>query len=175
VSSSNTSNISDEMRGVIGATLGRRVSYPVSESDIRRWAVAVYWPEQPPRRFWDSEYAKSTQRGGIVAPDEFNPFAWMVKEKNEPEVRLEANDPDRTEKTLGVTGPGLQFQLNGGVEVEYGVPVRPGDVITAVSTLDDYVERESRLGLMLITTMLDTWTNQDGEVVKRSRTTLLRY
>ena len=49
---------------------------PIRDSDIRRWALAVYWPAMPPRRFWDEEYARTTRSGGIVAPDEFNPFAW---------------------------------------------------------------------------------------------------
>jgi hypothetical protein len=55
------------------------------------------------------------------------------------------------------------------------VPIRPGDVITSVTTLDDYAERESRLGVMLLTVMLDTWTNQKAETVKESRMTLIRY
>ncbi len=39
------SNINDEMRAALGSEIGRRVSFPVSESDIRRWAIAVYYPE----------------------------------------------------------------------------------------------------------------------------------
>ena len=35
-----------ERRGVWGE---ERTSPPVAESDIRRWAIAVYWPETPPR------------------------------------------------------------------------------------------------------------------------------
>jgi hypothetical protein len=168
-------HISEEMKAAVGGVLGRRVSYPVSESDIRRWAVAVYWPETPPRRFWDAEYARTTRFGGIVAPEEFNPFAWMVAEKDEPKVKMDVNDGDRTEKLLGIKGPGLQNQLNGGLDTEYGVAMRPGDVISTVNSLDGYSEREGRLGLMLYTVMLDTWTNQDGAVVRRSRMTLIRY
>jgi hypothetical protein len=167
--------INDEMRAAIGTAMGRRVSYPVAASDIRRWAVAVYWPEEPPRRFWDAAYAAQTRYGGIVAPEEFNPFAWMVAEKEEPKVQIEPNDTDRTEKVLGIRGPGLKFQLNGGMEVDYGVPIRPGDVITAVTSLADYTQREGRLGSMLMTVSLDTWTNQSDETVKQSRMTLIRY
>ncbi|HZU76165.1 MAG TPA: MaoC family dehydratase N-terminal domain-containing protein, partial [Dehalococcoidia bacterium] len=50
-----------------------RYSPPVSLSDIRKWAIAVYWPEVPPRIFWDEEYAKTTRWGGIIAPQDFNP------------------------------------------------------------------------------------------------------
>ena len=53
--------------------------------------------------------------------------------------------------------------------------MRPGDVITSVSRLAGYSEREGRLGLMLFTTSEDTWTNQRGETVKTSRNTLIRY
>jgi hypothetical protein len=169
-----TGNISKEMRAAIGRTLSRRVSFPISESDIRRWAIAVYWPEPPPRRFWDSAYAKSAPCGGIVAPEEFNPFAWMAAER-EPLTEIESNDPDRTEKMLGIGGPGLKFQLNGGLETDYGVSMRPGDVITSVTRLAEYKEREGRLGPMLLTVSEDTWTNQDDDVVKRARSTLIRH
>ena len=69
------SHISREMADAIGGVLSERVSYPVAESDIRRWAIAVYYPAEPPRQFWDAAYAKSTRHGGIVAPEDFNPFA----------------------------------------------------------------------------------------------------
>jgi N-terminal half of MaoC dehydratase len=171
------SNISEEMRGAVGSRLSRSVSYPVSTSDIRRWALAVYWPEEPPALFIDEDYAKGTRYGGIVAPEEFNPFAWRAASTEVAAVveSGDINDTDRMERSLGISGPGLQFQLNGGMAVDYGVRMRPGDVITSESRLAEYAEREGRLGLMLFTTTEDTWTNQDDEVVKRTRTTLIRY
>jgi hypothetical protein len=168
-------NISEDMRNAIGRELSRRVSYPVSESDIRRWALAVYYPERPPQEFIDPAHAAKTHHKGIVAPQEFNPFAWLVAEDHSPDVEVDSNNPDRTEQILGLPGPGLKFQLNGGLEVEYVVPMRPGDLITAVSRLAEYRERPGRLGLMLFTVTEDTWTNQNGELVKRTRTTLIRY
>jgi hypothetical protein len=169
------SNITAAMRDAVGRQLARRVSFPVAESDIRRWAIAVYYPQEPPRRFWDEAYAKSTRYGGIVAPEDFNPFAWMAAEEEVPSVELGDNDPDQTELMLGIPGAGLKFQLNGGMEVDYGAPVRPGDVITSVNRLSGYTEREGRLGLMLFTTMEDSWANQKGDLVKRTRLTLIRY
>ena len=55
------------------------------------------------------------------------------------------------------------------------MPIRVGDVITAVNRLADYTERDGRLGLMLFTVIENTWTNQDDEFVKRTRMTLIRY
>ena len=169
------SYVSDVMRDAVGRQLGRRVSFPVSESDIRRWAIAVYYPDEPPRVFWDADVARNSPYGGIVAPQEFNPFAWMAAERDEPPAVIESNDPDRTELLLGIEGPGLKFQLNGGMEVGYGIPMRPGDVITSVTRLAGYRERQGRLGLMLFTVSEDTWTNQAGELVKQARQTLIRY
>ncbi len=170
-------HISSEMQAAVGRRTSRRVSFPVSRSDIRRWALAVYWPERPPRLYWDELYATATIHGGIVAPEEFNPFAWMAAEEEGPIVADadKPNDPDRLERSLGIEGPRLAFQLNGGVEVVYGARMRPGDVITSEGRLAEYTEREGRLGLMLLTVTEDTWTNERGEMVKRTRSTLIRY
>jgi N-terminal half of MaoC dehydratase len=167
------SNISAAMRDAVGRPLSRRVSFPVAESDIRRWAIAVYYPAEPPREFWDAAYAKSTRQGGIVAPEDFNPFAWMSADQEE--AKAAGSGPDRTEAVLGIDGPGLKNQLNGGMEVEYGARIRPGDTITSVTRLAGYSERTGRLGLMLFTTTEDTWTNGDGDLVKKTKVTLIRY
>ena len=52
--------ITQEMRDSIGVEKDKRVSFPVAASDIRKWAIAVYWPETPPRLYWDEDYAQST-------------------------------------------------------------------------------------------------------------------
>ncbi|GAA5056872.1 hypothetical protein HNP84_007121 [Thermocatellispora tengchongensis] len=167
--------ISEEMKAAVGRELRRSVSFPIAESDIRRWAIAVYYPEPPPAMFWDAEEAAATVHKGIVAPEEFNPFAWMTADGPRAGARQAGNDPGSTEKQLGITPPGLRNQLNGGVEVDYGVRMRPGDVITSVTRLASYAERSGRLGPMLMTVFEDTWTNQRDELVKRSRMTLIRY
>jgi hypothetical protein len=167
------SNISAAMRDAVGRQLSRKVSFPVAESDIRRWALAVYYPADPPRLFWDADYAKSTRHGGIIAPEDFNPFAWMSAQTEA--ANPGGDGPDRTEAVLGIDGPGLKNQLNGGIEVEYGARIRPGDTITSVTRLAGYSERAGRLGLMLFTTTEDTWTNADGDLVKTTKITLIRY
>jgi hypothetical protein len=167
-------NISSEMQGAIGREISRKVSFPISESDIRKWAMAIYYPEEPPRLYWDPKYAASTEHGGIVAPEEFNPFAWMSAEPNGVQ-KGGTIDGDYLETALGIKGPGLKFMLNGGMEADFVTRMRPGDVITSVGRLHGYKEREGRLGLMLFSTTEDTWTNQKGDVVKKQRMTLIRY
>lgn len=167
--------ISEDMRAAVGREMSRMVSYPVAESDIRKWALAIYYPEEPPARFWDDETAAQSPAGGIIAPEDFNPFAWLRADPKGVRRSSAATDADSMERSLGIEGPHLMNQLNGGVSVEYGVPIRPGDVITSVTRLGSYTERVGSLGLMLFTPMETTWTNQRDEVVKQSTLVLIRY
>ena len=168
--------ISEDMRAATGREFGTTLrSVPISVADIRRWALAIYYPEAPPRIFWDEDYAAS--RGGIVAPEEFNPFAWFTAEgpvlPGTFEGPVTGTGP---EEALAIEAPATSFVMNGGVEMVHGARMRPGDVITAGRPkLLQYREAQTRLGLMLITTTETTWTNQTGEMVRITRGTGLRY
>jgi hypothetical protein len=149
-------------------------SLPISASDIRRWAIAVYHPEVPPRLFWDEAYARRTVHGGIVAPEEFNPFAWITRDGP---ARRPPDAPRGgfIERGLGIAPPALRHDLFGGVEIEYaGARMRPGDVIRSSSVLVDYWEREGSLGLMLFTAVEVRWTLED-ESIRVARNVYIRY
>jgi hypothetical protein len=172
------SNISEAMKAAVGTVTGRTTSFPITDSDIRRWALAIYWPGKPPALFIDREVAAQSIYGGLVAPEDLNPFGWIVAnhESFTPSTaELEKNNPDNPEIALGIAGPGLKFQLNGGLSVQYGVRMREGDVITSESSVGEYSERKGRLGLMLFSRSISTWTNQNGELVKSTANTLIRY
>ena len=83
-------------------------------------------------------------------------------------------------RSLGGSAPDLPGAeafprvLDGGSEWTYHVPVRPGDEITAVPTLEALAEREARLGTMLIATYATAYTNQRGELVATQRSTTIR-
>jgi hypothetical protein len=155
--------ITEDIRKMLNIERDVMLAPPISDSDIRKWAIAVYWPETPPRQFWDAEYAKTTRWGGIVAPEDFNPFAWPV-------IRREAT---RLGGPIG-EGPG-QRVLNGGSEARYYAPMRPGDIIRSGTKLAEVYERTGRLGLMMFLINEITWTNQRGELVKVDRRTGIRY
>ncbi len=173
--------VTAEMRGLIGQPIETKVSFPIEAGEIRRWALAAHYPEEPPRRYWDAGSPDALLVGGIVAPGDFNPFAWMVASRSGPQV--EPLEVDRgllmagaTEQLLGVRPPELRHGLNGGIEILYGgAPMRPGDVITDTASISEYREREGRLGLMLFTTTDHRWVNQDGAHVKTQRLTYIRY
>ena len=149
-----------DRKGVWGP---ERISPPVAASDIRKWSIAVYWPEKPPRLYWDEEYAKQTRWGGIIAPQDFNPFAWPVEREIPPERA--------TPRGGGVGTRGM----NGGQTDTFFAPMRPGDVIRARSRLRDWEETQTRLGQTLFSYTETEWWNQNGELVKRRISTGIRY
>jgi hypothetical protein len=128
--------------------------------------LAVYFPEAPPWSLADADIE--------FAPEEFNPFAWAVAQRTG-RTDVDILDPAYTEKMMGIEGPTLAFQLNGGLEVVYHSRMRPHDVITSVERLSAYDERPGRLGMMLFTVKEDIWTNDAGALVKIERSTLIRY
>ena len=168
--------VTPEMRSIIGRPFQQIVSYPVSTSDIRKWAIAIYYPEVPPRLHWDEVYAAATAFGGIVAPEDFNPFAWATADPElAPRQEVLDLDWDYLEKRQGVNGPGLNTMLNGGSQTRYGPRIRPGDVIRSSSHVLSYAEKQGHMGTMLVTVTRSAWTNQRGEIVKETDRTTIRY
>lgn len=151
-----------EAKGVWGAS---RDSYPITATDIRRWAMATYYPHQPPKIYWDEDYAASSKYGGIIAPPDFNPFAWSLQKQTALKPGLSGRHPEG--KSL--TG------MNGGQTDTYGEPMRPGDVISARSRLLDWHEREGRLGHTLYVRNEIEWRNQRSELVKTRISIAIRY
>ncbi len=132
---------------------------PVTATDIHRWAMAVYWPVKPPRLFWDAEYARGTRWGGIVAPVEFNPFAWPLEGSGHRPAW-----PDFGRR---------RFSFSAGNEAEYHTSIRPGDVITGASSVVDIYEKTGRSGNLLFALAEAQLTNQRDQLVKVLRHTLV--
>jgi acyl dehydratase len=149
--------------GKVGRTLGPVAAPPVGANDIARWAIATYWPEPPPAPFLDRAAAEKGPWGGVVAPRDFDPFAWMPKR------------PWSGDWLWGMgTEPGKRV-LNGGQRNVYGAPIRPGDVIAVAHRFVDVVERETKRGPMVFFTSEQRWENQDGEPVRVGETTTIYY
>lgn len=154
-----TSLVSEAMRQDLGVWGDEETAPPVTLTDIRRWAMATWYPQTPPRLHWDQAHAATTRWGGVIAPPGFNPFAWPL---------------ERTPPRWMAYGHGM-VGLNGGQVETYGAPIRPGDVIRARSRLTEFFEREGRFGLMLYYYIELEWTNQDAEFVRRRVSTMIRY
>ena len=158
--------VTEEMIEAKGVWGDEDTSHPVTESDIRKWAIATYWPDKPPPLYWDEEYARGTKWGGIIAPRDFNPFAWPVDRPPGPPSA--GARPGQTPKK----GENI---LNGGQADTWFAPIRPGDVMTRRTRLSHWEERTGRLGLTLFSYTEIAWHNQDGELVRRRISTGIRY
>jgi hypothetical protein len=166
--------VTDDMRNIIGQIMRESVSYPVSTSDIRKWAISVYYPEEPPRLFWDNKYASTTKYGGIVAPEEFNPFAWSTQKPSLDEPKISGTS--FSERELGIEPPQYKAILLTEIRENYGaVRIRPSDVIRSTHRITDYFEREGRMGHMLYTTLSNEWRNQSDEWIRTTESVFLRY
>jgi acyl dehydratase len=148
----------------IGRPLATLHSLPVDANDIRRWAQAVYYPQPPPPDFYDLQVARRGPWGELVAPRDFNPYAWN------PDFH-----PDTYPWMRGMgVEPGSRG-LNGGQSSWYFAPIRVGDVISASVSLIDAFERDGRLGTMMFLLDEARWTNQRGELVRIGQRTSIYY
>jgi acyl dehydratase len=122
-------------RSSVGTEFDRTVLDPVSEEEIREYAV------------FTGEPVNTDDSGRAVAPPS---FVLRMRGKR----FMPRNLPD-----LGRSG------FDAGKDMELGVPVRAGDVLTSVSTVHDLYEKTGRSGRMAFIVLRSTITNQKGEQV----------
>ena len=147
--------IMEMANSVRGQVYGETTSPPVAAVDVRRWAMAIYWPEKPPRLYWDTAYATKSRWGCMVAPAEFNPFAWPVEGAYQlpawPEIFH------------------AELSFSAGNEAEYFLPIRIGDVISGTSSIVDVCEKQGRSGDLIFVVAESHLSNQRGDLVKSLR------
>jgi acyl dehydratase len=144
----------------IGRTLPPVAAPPVGANDIARWAIATYYPERPPKQY---SHDADGPWGGLVAPRDFDPFAWM---------------PDRPWAGDWLWGMGAEpgkRVLNGGQRNRYFAPIRPGDVISVTRRFVDVIERETKGGPKVFFTSEFVWRNQSDELVRIGEQTTIYY
>jgi acyl dehydratase len=114
--------ITDEVRSWIGRE-AEPWTIQVTELDIRRFAVAT---DDPNPLYLNEEYARQSQYGGITAPPLFYmaPLTAPV-----PEAELRKDGLPR-EGRFPIPPVPLERLMDGGTEVEFFVPIRPGDTLT---------------------------------------------
>ncbi|MFQ5879697.1 MAG: MaoC family dehydratase N-terminal domain-containing protein [Dehalococcoidia bacterium] len=151
--------ITDEARALIG----RESSVDLGEvtlRDLQRYAAAA--GDMNPLYF-DEEYAKRSAYGGIIAPPNFL-TAIISWEAGPPEAELTL-DGRAAAGELSVPLRGVSRAMGAGQELEFLMPVRPGDSFTRVTKIVEIVEREGRSGRFVLTTTEQRYVNQRGEVV----------
>jgi len=169
--------ITPEVKALIGASAEMHAWDEVERGALRRFVQAVMDVDPI---YWDDEYAAATKYGGVVAPPLYPLYGF----------RYPPNMPDALEGAL--TDPhyhGSSFLprfglpdvpvplyriLNGGNDIEFFALARPGDRLTAVSTIEDIYQKSGRSGVMVFVCMKFVITNQRGEVLLINRQRSIR-
>lgn len=171
--------VTPEMTEQLGAWHAGETSPRIADADIRRWSIAVYWPEPPPAVFWDAALAGSTRWGGIVAPEDSNPFAWPVDRRGAGSTAGAMDEFGLPTPTRRRDGPATSEPsiggMNAGREDFFHARMRPGDAISSRSRLAGWEVKTTRFGPSLFATIESEWHNQHGELVRLRRQSTLRY
>jgi len=158
-------SISAEARAVIGKQASPQAC-EVTKTAIRRFAQAIGDPNPV---YTDEEYARTTQWGGIIAPPTF--IFTLGYYDDSPGVRLR-EDGRPIGGEIDVPLP-VSRTVGGASSVEFGEPIRPGDVITVRKRIADVYSKEGRSGLLYFTVVETTCINQRGELVAREKASFI--
>jgi acyl dehydratase len=131
---------------------------PCSSSDVRRWVMAMDYPNPI---HWDEEFARASKFGGLVAPQSIA-------------VALDYGHGVQPACVGRIPGSHLIF---GGEEWWfYGVRVRPGDKLLQERRFHDYKVTDTKFAGPTMFQRGDTiHRNQHGALVAKERSTSIRY
>lgn len=153
----------EEVTKLIGKTGDIRIM-EVEKGAIRRFADAI--DEHNPL-YWDEEYARNSKYGSIIAPPGF--FGWPTKWPEAGPTFTEL----RGELIATMAKAGYPRLLDGGIEYDFFLPVRAGDILSSIQRIVSITERETKTGKLAFSVTETTYTNQDGDLVAKERPTLI--
>jgi acyl dehydratase len=131
----------------------------VERGFVQHWCEAV---ENANPLFWDDEVAQEVTAGPIAPPTMLSvwmrPLAWRPgRERDRRPLELHFQLKEAFDLPEGIVA---------GNEIEFGVPVRLGDVISTTESIREISEPQTkRLGTGRFWIVDVTYTNQHGEVV----------
>jgi len=151
-------DLSDVDPRVGQAVGGGQLWVPCSATDIRRWVMALDYPNPI---HWDEEFARKSKFGGIVAPQSFTvcmDFAHGVQPACVGRI------------------PGSHLIFGGEEWWFYGTRIRPGDLLSQQRRFDGYKVSDTKFAGPTLFSRGDTiHTNQHGALVAKERATAIRY
>ena len=140
----------------------------VEKGAIKRYADAV---DDHNPLYWDEEYAKNSRYGCIIAPPGFFgwPTGWVGAKPTFPTFAKLSHD----EATTTLAQIGYNRSVDGGMEYEFFHTVRAGDTLVALPRITSVSEREGKSGKLIFVSTETTYTNQNGDLVAKSRQTTI--
>ena len=136
----------------------------VEKGAIKKFADAV---DDLNPFYVDEEYAKNSRYGSIIAPPGF--FGWPTKWPKSGPTFTEL----REELIATMAKAGYPRLLDGGIEYDFFLPVRVGDTLSALMRVVSITERETKTGKIAFSVTEMTYTNQNGDLVAKERSTLI--
>lgn len=137
---------------------GGELIEPCSATDIRRWVMAMDYPNPI---HWDHDFAKASKFGGIVAPQSFA-------------VAMDQGHGAQP-ACVGVI-PGSHLLFGGEEWWHYGPRLRPGDHVTQRRWFHDYKLTDTKFAGPTLFQRGDTvHYNQHGTPICKERSTSIRY
>jgi acyl dehydratase len=158
--------IPEELKKLIG-TVGGIKFYEVEKGAIRRFADAV---DDTNALYQDEEYARKSRYGAIIAPPGF--FGWPQKQTRGSPLAVDI--PPELETAFEKAGYPLSLVLDGGMEYEFFLPVRAGDILAAVTTIRNLRERSSETGSIIVSFLDTIYHNQNGDLVAKQQLMFVR-
>jgi acyl dehydratase len=138
--------------------------------DCMRFALAV--GDMNPLYFDEPKAKGSAYEGLIAHPNLLTAITTWGVGATEETMRPDGTGGARPESlSRSPTFPGLPRVMGAGQELEFLVPVRPGDSFRRVSKITDIKEAEGSTGKMVITITEQRYINQREEVAVICRST----
>ena len=149
--------ITDEIRAWIGRETPAWTT-EVTALDVKRFAVAT---DDANPLYCDEELAKQSRHGGLIAPPLFY-MAPLTDPVPESELR-----PDGLpyEGRFSIPPTSLPRLMDGGTEIDFFVPIRVGDTLTARGKIVDIYQKEGRSGPLIFVVRETRYTNQHDALV----------
>ena len=158
----------EELSKFIGQSVDISV-FEVEKEPIRRFADAV--GDLNPL-YWDEECAGKSRFGSIIAPPGFISSLWFTgrsKKWGPKERPAESLGPPALMEALAKAG--YKRILDTGMDYEFFEPVKAGDTIRSVCVVKDIMARGAKETSVAFLITETTYTNQEGRVVARAKST----
>jgi acyl dehydratase len=153
--------LTEEAKSYIGRSDTAK-TYLVEKGAIRRFADAI---DDPNPLYCDEGYARKSRYGTIISPPGF--FGWLDKQVKGSALNIDV--PQGLVAELEKTGYLLSNALDGGIEYEFFLPIRAGDILAATATVKNLRERA---GMVFIILQM-AFRNQHGDLVATSEANLI--
>ena len=151
-------------------------TFPIEAGHIMMFARSV---GDDNKVYYDEEYAKGTEAGGIIAPPtfpqasaQFDPDYFLRPKVGQPWFGSGKNPTgvDRSAGGGGRGGGGGGGGLHAEQHFEYHRHIKPGDVLTATTKPGKTWEREGRRsGKLVFSESVTEYRDQNGELVITAR------